>query len=160
MPPAPPPSPTRVEERRLILGVVDLVGFTVACRTLTPTAVFRALEALYRHVAAEVEAAGGRVVKVMGDAVLVVFPADDPAPALGALRRLAAGPCPPFAPSTAPARLQVKAHVGLVASGPLGPPGDCRFDVVGAAVNELFLLPAGDLVLSPELLRLTGPAGT
>ncbi len=102
--------------------------------------------------------AGGRVIKGIGDAVLVVFPVERAADAVSATRALVADPLPAtsgfgkgFGDDH---RLHAKVHVGDVACGDLGPPGQRRFDIVGAAVNELFLLPAGECVLSDDLRQL------
>ena len=47
--------------------------------------------------------------------------------------------------------MYVKAHLGTVVAGPLGAAGDKRPDLIGRAVNDLFLLPAGEFVLSAAL---------
>ena len=41
-----------------------------------------------------------------------------------------------------------------VVSGPLGPPGEERYDIVGDALNQLFKAPWGDFELSPEVQAL------
>jgi len=141
-------------ERRLVLALLDATGFARAAARQAPLEVHASLSRLHARLAAEVAAAGGAALKLLGDGQLVGFPADRAVEAVAALRRLAGTPCPEITPPGTTSRLQVRAHVGTVAWGPLGTEAGTRPDVVGHAVNELFLLPAGDLVLSPALESL------
>ena len=148
------------QERRLVLALLDATGFARACEALAPAQVHDLLARLHARLAAEVEAAGGTVVKLLGDAQLVAFDPARAAPAVALLRRLGGSPCPevPVPRGGRPSRLQVRAHAGTVAWGPLGTAAGTRPDAVGRAVNELFLLRGGDLVLSDELERMVGRA--
>jgi hypothetical protein len=40
---------------------------------------------------------------------------------------------------------------GRLATGAMGPPCAKRFDIYGTALNDLFKMPAGDFVITPEL---------
>ena len=70
----------------LVLAVTRVPGFTKACETQGDSATFPQLSRYYELVAESVMRADGRVVKVMGDAVLLTFPVDRCGEAVVALR--------------------------------------------------------------------------
>jgi adenylate cyclase len=138
---------------QVVVALVDLAGFRQTCDGRSDRGIFLLLDRLYHTVAAEVRPAGGLVVKFMGDAVLVVFPAAQAKPAVATLRALIPGCGDLWADHGLPCELRIKAHTGPACCGPLGPAQ--RFDVIGHTVNELFHLAGADaLVLSPALAQL------
>lgn len=56
----------------LVVGFIDLVGFTRTARSIGPSELEQLLEAFERETSRRVTAHGGRVVKTLGDAVLFV----------------------------------------------------------------------------------------
>jgi class 3 adenylate cyclase len=110
---------------------------------------FEMLDLVYRLIDRVVVAAGGRVVKYMGDAALVVFPEDCARAAVAALQTLKTQTAGLWADFGIECTVRTKAHLGPVACGPLGPEG--RFDVIGGAVNELFVMPWGGSEVSADL---------
>ena len=74
--------------RQVTVGFVDLVGYTAATRSLSPRALSEAIAAFETRVSELVSAAGGRVVKLIGDEAMFVI--DDRAACDLALR-MAAG---------------------------------------------------------------------
>ena len=70
---AAPVSSSRVEQALLIV-FADLTRFMVNARSTPDAALADLLDAYYRHAEGLVSAAGGRVVKFMGDAFLAVWP--------------------------------------------------------------------------------------
>jgi class 3 adenylate cyclase len=139
---------------RLILAVPDVLGFTRACQTHDDLEVFVQLRKYYALVARAVEPAGGWVVKCIGDAVLVAFPAHERAAAVARLRALRDEASALWRGFDERCSVEVKMGIGEVAVGPLGAPGDERTDTIGAALNTLFRARAADYGVDGELREL------
>jgi len=141
-------------ERRMILAEADITGFARTCREMSDREVFEMLDEFYELTGSVVEASGGRIVKFMGDSALIVFPADAAPAAVESLRQLKARTEEWVAAFNPASGLRLKAHVGQVVCGPMGTAADKRFDVIGKAVNELFMMPWDELALSDDLHQL------
>ena len=146
--------PDPPKESDLILAVTDIAGFARAAKPKPSLQIFELLAEFYDLVGTIIGAAGGRVIKFIGDASLIAFPSDTPQQAVSALRTLqarAGGLLARFGPDC---RISVRLHVGKVACGFLGTETDKRFDISGEPVNELFLTPGAEFTISPELQQL------
>jgi class 3 adenylate cyclase/tetratricopeptide (TPR) repeat protein len=67
-------SATAIEERRVVTVLfADLVGYTALAEHLDPEAVTRLIESCFQPLVVEIEAFGGRVDKVLGDAIIALF---------------------------------------------------------------------------------------
>ncbi len=63
-----------IEERRVVTVLfADLVGYTALAEHLDPEAVTRLVESYFQPLVVEIEAFGGRVDKVLGDAIIALF---------------------------------------------------------------------------------------
>jgi len=144
----------------LLIAVSDLTTFSRSVSTAgTALDVFRLMDEYAEFVGELVEAAGGSIVKFIGDSVLMTWPPDQADDAVQALLRLREEGDAWWAAKGFPAcRHGIRVHVGTVASGPLGVRGDKRPDIIGAEVNACFLLPlkGRGLVLSPQAFRALG----
>jgi hypothetical protein len=143
-------------ERRVVLALADIARFLVISRSISDRESFELLEDFYELIGGVVEGVGGKVVKFMGDAALMVFPEDLAGQAVDALLKFKAKAEAWLSKYQVDAKVALKAHIGTVVCGPIGTTWDKRFDVIGDAVMELFMLPSGDFVLSPELEELLG----
>jgi len=137
---------------RLIVATADIAGFAKTCRERSDLETFRMLDAFYRLVTPLVEDAGGRVVKFMGDAALMVFPEAEAVAAVGCLQQIREQAQGLWAEYAARCVVHTKGHVGPVVCGPLGPTQ--QFDVIGNTLNELFLMPTAEDGLSEPLRAL------
>lgn len=117
------------------------------------------LQEFYRLAAAHIEGAGGRIVKLMGDAGLAVFPVDRAEGAIFALAELARRARDCAREFGIDVYLNTSVHVGPVFAGSFGPPGLERFDVIGKAVNIAARLGRRGLTLSPQAFRCLSPEG-
>ena len=99
----------------------------------------------------------GKVVKFIGDATLLVFPADWVDDGVLALRELKERGDQFFAMRSEICRHTIKAHFGPVCCGAIGTRDDKRFDVFGPAVNTAALLPSTGLALTPQVFRRLAP---
>ncbi len=133
----------------VVLAVADVAGFTKACRGRSNVEAFEMLDRFYRHAVAAVAPAQGRVVKFIGDAVLIIFPESRAVQAVTALQDLRDTVQDLWSEFDAGCSVRIHAHLGSVACGPLGP--DQHFDVIGAAVNDLFRMPSDGPEISPAL---------
>jgi len=104
-----------------------------------------------------VESGGGRVVKFIGDAALIVFPEDRVDAGVVALLTLKEQGDRWWAEKGLPCRHVIGAHFGPVACGPMGTRSEKRFDVFGASVNKAARLAPRGVALSPQAFRKLSP---
>lgn len=130
------------------LLVTDLRGFTALSEQMQPSDVFEMLNQLQGALSEAVHACGGIVDKFMGDGMLAVFGATDPAPdharrAMEAVRRIRAV-LDEQNRSRANGRLRVGmgVHSGTVVAGCMGGGSRLEFTVIGDAVNTTSRLEA------------------
>lgn len=140
-------------ECRLLVAFADISGFAREFDNRTDREMFDLVALFYDLVSNAVESSGGLVVKYIGDAALLVYPAEQARPAVDALRQLKATADAWLAEHGFRGELRVRAHIGSVVCGPLGPHHDHRFDVIGKTVNTAACLPSTGFTLSPELER-------
>jgi class 3 adenylate cyclase len=141
-----------VEEQ--IVAFADLSGYhRQICSKLSPEETFGFLSEYYATVQAALDGSAARIVKFFGDTILIVFPSRDPDDALDALQKLTTSIDAFLSAGHYDSRLRVKAHVGMVASGPVGVGELETVDVCGVTVNQTALLPNGEWVLSEDLQK-------
>jgi class 3 adenylate cyclase len=117
------------------------------------------LQEFYSLAAEHLEPPGGRIVKFMGDAGLVVFPVEAAEKVIFALCRLAERAHDLAARSDINAYLNVNVHVGPVLAGSFGPPGEESFDVIGKTVNIAARLGRRGVTLSAQAFRCLSEEG-
>ncbi|MGH7618746.1 MAG: adenylate/guanylate cyclase domain-containing protein, partial [Gemmatimonadaceae bacterium] len=115
----------------MLVVFLDLDGYKVACEERADLEVAEMIDDYYDRVATAVQTAGGRVVKFIGDASLVIFSERaldagvsmlcDLVPRVDSFMRERGWKC----------RLRAKAHFGDVIAGEFGSTGVARFDVLG-----------------------------
>lgn len=111
----------------------------------------------YVLVDERLEAAGGRIVKFMGDAGLVVFEPQAAEPVIAALDSLACEVRQLAGDYGISTYLNINVHVGSLIAANFGPPGKERFDVIGKTVNIAARLGRRGMTLSPQAFRCLGP---
>ena len=147
---------TTPTECELVIAVADLARFSRTARLISDRATFELLDEFYELTGTIVEKAGGKVVKFLGDAALIVFAGDAPDRALAGLRALKDAADDRLSAHNPDLKLQIRVDLGRVVCGPLGTVADKRFDVVGNMVNELFLMERDDFVISDRLEQRFG----
>jgi class 3 adenylate cyclase len=143
-------SSTAREHRELVIAFLDLTGFAAQSRRVTDDVIADTLDDLYERIWRAIESAGGRTIKFIGDAALVVFPGEIASGAVDAILRLMNEVDQAMADRGWNCRLTAKVHVGTVVADTFGPAEDRRFDVVGREVNRAAMLRASRLTLSRE----------
>jgi class 3 adenylate cyclase len=140
-----------------VIAFADLIGFhRTICSKLSPEEIFAFLSEYYSAAQAALDGSEGRIVKFIGDAMLILHAATDPRKAVDDLRRLKTAMDSFFAKRGHESLFRVKAHIGTVACGSIGTGELERFDVCGVAVNQAALLPDGEWILSDELQKKIG----
>lgn len=147
--------PPERAEQRLLISFVDLTRFSAQSRRLGDLEIATAMDQMYRRVGAAIAAAGGRVVKFIGDASLIVFPADAADTAVAALLDLKEEIDRSMREMGWECRAAVKIHVGSAVAGPYGLGG--TFDVLGNDVNTCASLHSPGVALTVEAFRKLGP---
>jgi adenylate cyclase len=148
----------QMTELELLVAFTDLSGFTRLMQSNSSQVVAQLLNTHFELVGDLVHEAGGRVVKVMGDATLSVFPASAVDPGVRALHTVKQRSDQYFAGQGYNCPLRVALHVGPVLCGRLGPRQDKRFDILGETVNTAVTLKSYDIALTPEVFRKLEPA--
>jgi adenylate cyclase len=141
-------------EQTLVMGLAHVTKYARACEARPNSEVFDMLSEYYDVAARFAAAAGGRVVKWMGDGVLLAFPDGAARSAISALEEFRSAASELWRDFDANCAVEINVHVGRVAAGDFGQGVDRHFDVVGKAVNELFVMPWDGLRLSAELQAL------
>jgi class 3 adenylate cyclase len=141
----------------LLIAFADLTRFAVHSALLSDQELAETMDAFYERVAARIDAAGGKVVKFIGDAALIVFPEDAASRGVEALLSLKEDIDAWFATRKWESRLIVKVHFGRAVAGPFGSATHKQFDVLGKDVNAAAMLDSTGLALSVEAFRKLEP---
>ncbi|MBA3604487.1 MAG: AAA family ATPase [Acidimicrobiia bacterium] len=172
---------TALEERRVVTVLfADLVGYTALAEHLDPERVKRLIEACFERLVADIEAYGGRVDKLLGDAILALFGApvaheDDAERAVRAALRLqetlarfvaersAAGGVDGapvrLADGTDAIQMRVGINTGEVLVGTLaGTDYTAMGDVVNTASRLQSMAPPGGILIGSATAALCSPA--
>ena len=154
--PGEPLSPPR-DEAELVIAFVDLTLFEKQGRQVGTRELADTIDQYYERVGAEVDHAGGTLIKFIGDAALIVFNAADADRAVAMLLALKPAIDDLMQRSGWQCRLTARAHLGRVVAGPFGARGDKRFDVIGANVNAAARLQSTGVTISrPVYEALSG----
>jgi adenylate cyclase len=156
-----------------VLWFSDLRGFTRITDKAQPAHIIPLLNDYAEAVVSAIQAEGGDVLKLIGDGVLAMFPAEERgkacaaaiAAATGARERVAALNERRSAESLPVTEIYLGLHIGEVFFGNVGSPNRLDFTVVGPAVNEASRIAAmcrsvdQPLLLSAAFAAALGNAG-
>jgi class 3 adenylate cyclase len=151
---------TRLEPLSASVGLELLVAFTGLAgfnkKYVLPgqdPAVFETVQSYFQWAGGLIQGRGGTVVKCMGDAMLLSFPAKKAGQGVLALLDLKAEGDAWLRERDIPCHHYIKAHLGPVVSGLVGAPGQEIPDILGKTVNICATLEGGPLVLTPQVFR-------
>lgn len=144
-------------ELPLLIAFADLTRYAAQSSRVSEAELADTMDTFYERVATRTTTAGGKVVKFIGDAALLVFPEESLDAGVQMLLDLKDDVDSWFAQLGWECRLVVKAHFGPVIAGPFGPPGDKRFDVLGKSVNAAAMLDSTGVALSSEAFQRLSP---
>ena len=141
-----------------LIAFLDFTLFDKQSQRVDDADIAETLDAHYQRVTQAVRAAGGRVIKFIGDATMLVFPEDSVDGGVRAILDLIASENRLMQDKGWECRLQAKAHFGSVIAGEFGAEDDRRFDVFGRAVNATARLKgAAAFTLSQEAYQRLSP---
>jgi class 3 adenylate cyclase len=146
--------PEKIATENLVIALSHVTHFKRACDVHDATAVFGVIGEYSGVFAKSIKPAKGRIIKLIGDAILMTFPARQAGKALAALKDAQAEADRLLKSFDAECRVQIKVTAGRLACGMLGPPGDERYDVMGDPLNRLFLTPWADFAVSQSASEL------
>jgi adenylate cyclase len=152
--PTPTTTPVGVE---VLVAFADLSSFARLARTMSSSQTFEFIAEFAQRTGTLVQASGGTIVKYVGDSALIVWPAELADDAMQALFGLKADVDLWLSKAGHSSQLVIKAHLGEVAWGLLGAPGDLRPDVIGETVNIAALLTSPGLAVTPQAFRALSP---
>jgi adenylate cyclase len=139
----------------LLIAFADLTEFAVHSLRLPDVELADTLDLYYRSVVATIEHAGGRVVKFIGDGVLIVFPEETLDRGVRGLLELKKAVDDLMEARGWTCRLIIKAHFGEVMAGPFGPSE--AFDIIGKNVNAAARLKSKGVTLSAAAYEKLSP---
>ena len=144
-------------ETNLLVAFTDLTGFHKYTVAQTDKSVFSTMSSYFEFAGDIVEKSGGKVVKFMGDAILIVFPEERVNEGILALKTLKDQGNKWMESRNMPSRHRIHAHFGQVVCGPIGSKSEKRFDVYGITVNTAALLKSNGLAITPQVFRKLKP---
>jgi adenylate cyclase len=144
-------------ETPLLIVFADLARFAAQSSRVSDEKLAETIDAHYERVAARVEPVGGKVVKFIGDAALIVFTSDAIDEGVRVLLDLKEEVDMAFDAIGWECRMMIKIHFGLAIAGPYGARGAKRYDVIGKSVNAAAMLDSTGVALSVEAFRKLGP---
>jgi len=156
-------SVTALQRTNLLVSFLDLQGFVGIAQTIQgPEELFRFAKGWASIIIREVDQTSGRVLKLVGDECLVVFPEDSVDSGMDALLSMKKKTERYLKEMGFSSKLRVTAHFGEVAIGPFGEGSFRSVDVYGDTVNVAATLGwrehRGQFVISPQTFRKLSPA--
>ena len=153
----------RGDERRIVTVLfADLVGFTSLSETRDPEQVKNLVDGCFEHLVADIDAFGGRVDKIIGDAIVALFGAptaheDDAERAVRAAMRMQTTLARVTAALDVEIRMRVGVNTGEVLVGALRSGGDytAMGDVVNTANRLQTAAAPGTVLVGPATYAAT-----
>ena len=140
-------------ELELVVAFFDLTRYARFARTLSPSDGFEFVSRYYEFVGDVVEKDEGVVIKFIGDAGLIAYPGDKADQAVWHLKELKGKGDDWLQSYGADCRHIIKAHVGPVMCGHVGPRRAKRLDIFGQTVMTAALLKSNGFAITPQLFR-------
>lgn len=140
-------------ERELLVGFYDLAGYMRHAEKTPPQELLATMAGYFALTGQIVGDAGGRLIKTLGDAGLVAFPAEAADAGVAALRAVQSAGRDWLATHGFRTSIVVKLHLGPVAIGRVGSPGEEIIDVYGKTVNVAASLASTGFAITPAVFR-------
>ena len=118
------------ENTDLVFAILSVAGATAACATHGDVPTVDMLTRYYSLVGDAIRHSEGRVIKVIGDGIVITFPVSHAADAIVDLRSAQGRATNLWQSFDQRCRVQVKVGIGPLISGLFGPPGQERHDAL------------------------------
>jgi adenylate cyclase len=145
------------QEINLLVAFFDLTGFARFSRSHSARQIFDIFSEYYQFVGDLVEESGGKVVKFVGDAGLIVYSEELVNQGVLALKTLKDSGDTWLTNHKIASRNIITAHFGPIVCGQVGTRTDKRFDLFGETVNTAATLKSNGLAITPQLFRRLNP---
>ena len=145
------------KEVSLLIAFVDLTKFAFQSQHVDDAELASTIDEYYGLVGGIVRRAGGRVVKFIGDAALIVFAEHLVDEGVAAILSVKSSVDDLMMRQGWECRLTAKVHFGSVIAGSFGREEDERYDVIGRAVNAAAMLDSTGVTLSAAAFEKLGP---
>jgi class 3 adenylate cyclase len=139
---------------KLIIAFVDVSGYAKYSKERPPDDIFNTMSRYCAFADELITASKGKIVKFIGDELLVIFPESiykDIKTVLGNIKSALENW---FFDKIPNIEINIKAHIGDVACGVIKTVNNEWFDVYGEAVNTAALLNGCGIVFSPDLEQI------
>lgn len=140
-------------EQELLVGFYDLTGYMRFAETAAPNHLLDLMTGYFALTGRIIREAGGRLIKTLGDAGLAAFPAHAVEPGVGAFQAIQSKGSAWLAERGFKSRAVVKLHLGPVAIGRVGSPGEEVLDLYGKTVNVAAALASTGFAMTPAVFR-------
>jgi class 3 adenylate cyclase len=140
-----------------LVACSDLTGYAKFAASRSDEEMFQLLSDYYEFVGDIIAPASGKVIKFMGDAVLMLFPDLATDAGVRALFDMQNKGDQFLSDHQAPCQHHIRAHFGSLCFGEIGTRRDKRSDIFGSAVNTVFTLKTRGLAITPEAFRKIDP---
>jgi adenylate cyclase len=137
-------APTPLAERRRVMLMVDLAGFTRAVAGLGPIDLAALVHRFYCLAGDAIESAGGTVVKFVGDGCLSVFDETDAVAAVACARDMQAPVHALGREFSVDLEVGANVHLSIVVEGDYGGGASRARDIVGPGVIHTYRMGAGE----------------
>jgi hypothetical protein len=147
-------TPTECE---LFVGIYDLTQYTVFSERTEPLRLLEVVANYHALINKIIEAAGGILIKPIGDAGLFAFPAEETDAAVTAIETMLDEGDAWLANEGYPGRARFVAHVGTAAVGLIKSQGQERLDIIGKTVNIVGSMRGYRFTITPAVFRRMSP---
>jgi adenylate cyclase len=144
-------------ERELLIGFYDLTSFMGFANKTEPARLLDLMTGYFALTGRILVEAGGRLIKTIGDAGLVAFPAEQVDAGVLAFQAVQEEGDDWLAEHGFRGHAIVKLDIGPVAIGKVGSPGEEILDVYGKTVNVAATLVSTGLAMTPAVFRRLAP---
>ncbi len=147
----------KFEQKNLLVVFCDLTNYAKLSRKVDETEMFMYLSNIYEIVGQIIETSCGKIIKFIGDAVLITFDENDIDTGIAALKKLKMEIDSYNQKLKYESQLIIKAHFGQVISGMIGTKNKKMYDIFGNVVNIAAALPSNGFTISVETFRKLKP---
>ncbi len=144
-------------ETELLIGFYDLSGYMRYAENAEPRRLLDTMSGYFALTAQILMDAGGRLIKTLGDAGLAAFPTELADTGVRAFHLVRSKGGEWLAERDYRSHVVIKLHLGPVAIGLVGSPGEEILDVYGKTVNVAATLSSTGLAMTPAVFRSLQP---
>jgi class 3 adenylate cyclase len=140
-----------------LVACSDLSGYAKLYRKFSEEEIFCFLSDYYEFLGEVIAPAGGKVIKFMGDATLMIFPEEKSDEGVKSLLALQSQGDLFLSNRGMTSRHDIRMHLGPILIGELGVGSEKRLDIMGSAVNTVFLLKSSGFTMTTDVFRSLAP---